>query len=113
MEERRRNIREINHDRYVRKANTKDRRKRLFLRRLLAGASFLVILFIFIFILLMTPIFNIRTVGVNGNNIVPISQIDSYLSDLVGKNLTRTSKADVMERFSQNPYIKDCSISKK
>ena len=113
MEERRRNIREINHDRYVKKTNTKERKKRLFIRRTLAAVTFAVIVFVFIFILLMTPIFDVRTIGVNGNSIVPIAQIDACLGDLVGQNLTRISKADVMKRFSNNPYIKDCEISKK
>lgn len=113
MEERRRNIREVNHDRYVKKTNTRQRKKRLFIRRVLTAITFLLIAFVFVFILLMTPLFNVRTIGVNGNNIVPIAQIDACLGDLVGKNLTRISKADVMDRFSQNPYIRDCEISKK
>lgn len=113
MENRHRNIREINKDRLLKNANTRERKKRLLLRRIKAGILLAIIVLVFLFILLMTPLFNIRTIAVSGNNAVSISQIDSCVGSLVGKNLTRVSKADVMERLSQIAYIQDCEISKK
>jgi len=113
MEDRRRNIREINKDRILKNANTRERKKRLFVQRIKAAISLTVIIFLVIFVLLMTPLFNIRTIGVSGNEVVSISAIDSLVGDLVGKNLIRVSKADVTERLASIPYIKDIEISKK
>lgn len=89
------------------------KKKRLAAQR--KRALFLLIMSIVIVIVLMfmTPIFNIREIAVDGNNIVTLEEIDSKIGDLVGENLFKTGAGSIRNRLKTIPYIDTVSVSKK
>lgn len=113
MDTNRRNIQEIRKDKLLKNANRKARRKTIIVQKIKIAISFLVLVFVVVFVLMMTPIFNIKTVGVSGNEMITIGSIENNLSVLTGKNLFRVSKGEVKKCLSGVPYIEDVEISKK
>ncbi len=113
MDTKRRNIQEVNKDKLLKNANRKARRKKEIIKKIKFIVSVAVITLIVVFVLMMTPIFNIKTVGVSGNEMLSIGSIENNLSSLTGKNLFRVSKGEVKKCLEEVPYIEDVEISKK
>ena len=109
----RRNIHEVSHDRILKNVNSRTKRSRLVIERIKAALCLVVLAAAVIFILMMTPLFSIKTIGVSGNNIISLSSIESRVGDLTGKNLFRTNKSEVEKRLEGLTYIKGVTISKK
>ncbi len=113
MDTSRRNIQEIRKDKLLKNANRKARRRKVIAQKIKVAISFAVLVLVVVFVLMMTPIFNIKTVGVSGNEMITIGSIENNLSVLTGKNLFRVTKGEVKKCLSDVPYIEDVEISKK
>ena len=64
-------------------------------------------------LLFLTPIFNIRTISVDGNEAVSDEQIVERLKPLIGQNLLRTSDSKIENKLKEIPYIKSVSVQKR
>ncbi len=113
MDTNRRNIQEIRKDKLLKNANRKARRKKIVAQKIKVAISFVILVFVVIFVLMMTPLFNIKTVGVSGNEMITVGSIENDLGILTGKNLFRVTKGEVRKCLADVPYIEDIEISKK
>lgn len=66
-----------------------------------------------IILALMTPIFNIRSISVAGNDIITIEEIDAQIGDLKGENLFRTGEGLIKKRLKNIAYVDEVSVSKR
>lgn len=87
--------------------------KRVAAQRKRALAVLILSVIIVIVLMFMTPIFNIREISVDGNNIVTLEEIDSKIGDIVGENLFRTGAGTIRKRLTTIPYIDTVSVSKR
>ena len=74
--------------------------------------SFLLCALLVFIVLFMTPLFNVRSITVSGNNVITLEEINQHIGDLNGENLLKVSRLDVEERLSKIAYIKEISIDK-
>lgn len=63
-------------------------------------------------LMFMTPIFNVRTVSVEGNEVVSAEEIKSRLAGIEGENLFRATDTMIGDRLSDIAYIESVSASK-
>ena len=71
------------------------------------------LIIIVLILLFLTPIFNIRTISVDGNEAVSDEQIVERLKPLIGQNLLRTSDGKIENMLKEIPYIQDVSVQKR
>ena len=71
------------------------------------------LIIIVLILLFLTPIFNIRTISVDGNNAVSDEQIVERLKPLIGQNLLRTSDGKIENMLKEIPYIQDVNVQKR
>ena len=71
------------------------------------------LIIIVLILLFLTPIFNIRTISVDGNNAVSDEQIVERLKPLIGQNLLRTSDGKIENMLREIPYIQDVNVQKR
>lgn len=64
-------------------------------------------------ILFLTPIFNIRSISVDGNRIVTNEQITEILKPLVGENLLRTGSGKITKMIKKLNFIESVDVQKK
>ncbi len=64
-------------------------------------------------LLLLTPVFNIRSVSVEGNRLVSAEQFQEKLKPLVGENLFRTGGGRIRRTLKEIPYIESVEVQKK
>ena len=76
---------------------------------LVIAAAVIVVLIL----LFLTPIFNIRTISVDGNNAVSDEQIVERLKPLIGQNLLRTSDGKIENMLKEISYIQDVNVQKR
>ena len=89
----------------------KERRMQKKRRRIvLALIALCVIVLILLF---LTPIFNIRTISVEGNQIVTDEQIVEKLKPLIGENLLRTTDGKIAQMLQEIPYVSSVDVQKK
>lgn len=67
-------------------------------------------LIIFIFV---SPVFNIRNIEVNGNEIISSDTIISLSGIKTNENIFQISKKSINNRLKENPYVKDVIIDRK
>lgn len=84
----------------------KRQRRRALLVLILSVTLVLVLMF-------MTPIFNIRTVTVDGNSLVSAEQFQEKLKPLIGENLFRTGSGKIRKTLKTIPYIDTVDVRKK
>lgn len=84
----------------------KAKRRRTFIVLLLAAVVIAIVLF-------LTPIFNIRSVSVEGNVHVTAEQLNEILHPLVGENLLRTGSGKITKMLKTNPYIDTVEVQKR
>lgn len=84
----------------------KTKRRRALAVLILAAAVVIVILF-------MTPIFNIKSISVEGNRIVSEQQLQETLGPLVGENLFRTGEGKIRRTLKSNSFIDGADVQKK
>ena len=87
--------------------------KELKAKRIRAMLILLCIIMLVLILAFMTPVFNIRTISVEGNEIVSVEEIDSQIGDLVGENLFRTGGKMIEKRLKNIAYVDEVSISKR
>ena len=61
----------------------------------------------------MTPIFNIRSVSVEGNVLVTAEQFQEKLKPLVGQNLFRSGRRKIRNTLKTIPYIDTVDVQKR
>ena len=61
----------------------------------------------------VSPIFNIQSVVVDGNEKVNASTIISLSGLRVGENIFRTSKKDIQEKIKENSYIEEIKVKRE
>lgn len=88
------------------------KKRRLRMMRIRAAAVFALAVALVIVLLFVTPIFNIKSISVSGNNIVTLDQINACIGDVVGKNLFATWSSSVEKRLRSIAYIDDAEVSK-
>ena len=89
----------------------KQRRLKMKRRRALV---ILILIIVLVFILMfVTPIFNIRSVSVDGNRLVGAPEFQEKLKPLVGENLFRSGTGKIRRILKENPYIDNVEIQKK
>lgn len=69
----------------------------------------LIVLFIVLF---FTPIFNIRSVEIVGNEKIETSEIMECIGSVEGKNLFRTGTSSMRKKLLKMPYAEDVKIKK-
>ena len=90
------------------------RQKRMREQRLRRCVFFAVLATIVILILMfLTPIFNIRTVEIVGNNKITVETIQKEVGDLTGRNLFAARKHRIKKKLSDFAYTEKVSVKKK
>ncbi len=89
------------------------KQKRIAAQRRRAFIALILCVIIVIVLMFMTPIFNIREIAVNGNEIVKLEEIDEQIGDLVGENLFKTSAGNIRKRLKVIPYIDMVTVTKR
>lgn len=64
-------------------------------------------------LLFLTPIFNIRSVTVEGNRLVSAEQFQEILKPLVGENLFRSGSGKIRKNLKSIAYINTVEVEKK
>ena len=76
--------------------------------------SLLFILFIIVILCAMfSPLFNIKTIEVNGNKIVTKNEIISLSKIQIEENSFKLSKGKIKKQVKENAYIQDVKITRK
>ncbi len=91
------------------KRQLKRRRQQLARRTIFLGSLSLILLLSIIF---FTPIFNIRSVAVEGNSIIETDALLDALTSLDGENLLLTSKRDAKKVLDAFAYIDKVTVKK-
>lgn len=107
------NIRLLTESEIKKRYQKQQKQKKLKMQRIRALLVFLSIIAFVIILVFMTPIFNIRSISVTGNQVVTLQEIDNCVNDLVGENLFKTGSETIKKRLNQIAYIEDASISKR
>lgn len=95
------------------KVSIKDIKRREKTKKI-ASYIFLVILVITgIILFLLSPIFNISKIEVNGNEQISSDEIISLSGIQKGSNLFSTSKKQLSDKIKENPYIGTVTITRK
>lgn len=97
----------------IQKRHSRRRKKRILMMKIRRTVFFTVLGLIVLFIVLFyTPIFNIRSVEVLGNNKVETSVIMESIGPTEGKNLFRTGTSAMKKELLKMPYIENVKIKK-
>lgn len=91
------------------KRQQKRRRQQLIRRTIFLGSLSVILLSVIIF---LTPIFNIRSVNVEGNVIIETAKLSEALESFKGENLLLTSSKDARKALSSFAYIDKVSVKK-
>lgn len=89
------------------------KQKRIAAQRRRALIALILCVIIVIVLMFMTPIFNIREIAVNGNDIVKLEEIDEKIGELIGENLFKTSAGNIRRRLKVIPYIDTVTVTKR
>lgn len=91
----------------------RQKQRRLKMQRIRALVILILVIITVTVILFMTPVFNIRSVTVEGNTVVTAEEFQEMLKPLVGENLFRTGSREIEKMLKVNPYIDGVSVQKK
>lgn len=91
----------------------KQKQRRLKRQRIRAVVILVLTITVVAVLMFMTPIFNIRSVTVDGNVIVTGEQFQEMLKPLIGENLFRTGSGGIKKILKTNPYINGVEVRKK
>lgn len=92
----------------------RNRRKKQHLKmmRIRAAVIFVLAVAVVSALLFITPLFNIRSVSVSGNNMVTLDQINGSIGDIVGQNLFSTWNSTIEKRLKEIAYIDEVEVSR-
>jgi len=93
------------------KNNNKEKKKRSF--KLFKYVILLSILLATMICFMLSPIFNITEIIISDNNKISTEQIISLSEIIIGENIYRINKKDVINKIKQNPYIEQVSIRRR
>lgn len=96
-----------------RRIETEKKRRRLRKQRLQALLIPVLFAICASMLIFMTPLFNIRQITLNGNNVVTKDVIEEKIGDLVGANLFASRKSKIREKMLEIPQISDVIVDKK
>ena len=91
----------------------KQKQQRLKIQRRRALLGFILAVVLVSVLLFMTPIFNIRSVSVEGNVLVTAEQFQEKLKPLVGQNLFRSGRRKIRNTLKTIPYIDTVDVQKR
>lgn len=89
----------------------KKRRRRILINRsicLIVGVTTVLLTVMF-----LTPIFDVKTVSVEGNRRISSESLREYLADVAGENIFRISDSYLEKKLSAISYVKNVDIKKK
>lgn len=89
------------------------KQQRLKIQRRRALVGFILAVVLVSVLLFMTPIFNIRSVSVEGNVLVTAEQFQEKLKPLVGQNLFRSGGRKIRNTLKTIPYINTVDVQKR
>lgn len=89
------------------------KQKRLKMQRRRALVTFILAVVLVTVLVFLTPIFNIRSVSVEGNALVTAEQFQEKLEPLVGQNLFRSGERKIRNILKTIPYIDTVDVQKK
>ncbi|MCI5604279.1 MAG: FtsQ-type POTRA domain-containing protein [Clostridia bacterium] len=89
------------------------KQKRLAMQRRRALIILILCIVTVVVLMFMTPIFNIKSISVNGNSVVTLEEIDGKIGDIVGENLFRTGAGTIQKRLKTIPYIDEVTVTKR
>lgn len=97
----------------IRKRHLERQQKRIrqMKRRRIITVSFLGLLVLLI-IIFFTPLFNIRSIAIEGTQRVQTSEIEQCLDKCKGKNIFRYGTGNPIKKMEAIPYVDSASISK-
>lgn len=91
----------------------RQKQKRLKAQRRRALAVLIAAVILLIILLFLTPIFNIRSVSVEGNALVSSEQFEEKLKPLIGENLFRSGSGKIRKTLKTITYIEDAQVQKR
>lgn len=91
----------------------RQKQKRLKAQRRRAFAVLISAVFLLIILLFLTPIFNIRSVSVDGNVLVGSEQFEEKLKPLIGENLFISGSGKIRKTLKTITYIEDAQVQKR
>ena len=106
-------IRLLSEEEIRKKYRAQYRQKQLKEQRIRALLVTLCVIIVVSILVFMTPIFNIRSISVAGNQIVTLEEIDDRIGSLSGENLFRVSTETVRGRLSDLAYIDSITVTKR
>lgn len=86
---------------------------RLQIKRRRIALAVIALCIIVIILLFLTPIFGIRSISVEGNQVVTEQQIVEKLKPLIGENLLRTTEGKITKMLLEFPYIENVDVQKR
>lgn len=96
--------------------NNAGREKKKSNRRALRIIKYSLILFLLIgaiVALMMSSIFNVKTITVSGNNHLSTEEITSLSEIVIDQNIFRLSKGKTEKNIKENPYVENVKVSRK
>ena len=91
----------------------KQKERRLQIKRRRIVLALIALCVLVLILLFLTPIFNIRSISVEGNQVVTQEQIVEKLQPLIGENLLRTTDGKITKMLQEIPYVDSVDVQKK
>ncbi len=95
------------------KLTPKQIKKRVRNKKIATCFFLLILIIVAITLFLLSPIFNISKIEVNGNEKISSDEITSLSRIVKGMNLFSINKRQTAENIKENPYIENVKISRK
>ena len=83
------------------------------LNRIIKCTSFIVLGIVLLIFLMVSPIFNIENIEIEGNSILSNEKIISLSEIHIDENIFRINKISVKEKIKSNAYVESVEISRK
>lgn len=83
------------------------------LNRVIKCTSFIVLGIVLLIFLMVSPIFNIENIEIEGNSILSNEKIISLSEIHIDENIFRINKMSVKEKIKSNAYVESVEISRK
>lgn len=83
------------------------------LNRIIKCTSFIVLGIVLLIFLMVSPIFNIENIEIEGNSILSNEKIISLSEIHIDENIFRINKMSVKEKIKSNAYVENVEISRK
>lgn len=87
--------------------------RRLFEERMRALAALIMAVIVIALILLLTPVFDIKSITISGNKMITAGEVSGLIGDLKGTNLFLASKSSIKKQLKTLKGVNDVSVNKK